>query len=691
MRLFLPSRAYRSVLVTAVCLGVLAASAPFALGDDASSMKPTDAASAARVVEAMTGSRTRICWVRGGKLVFFDTDDPRYIERDYDVEVHRPVITPDGRRVVFIDYDRWNSYIVDWAGKTPTKLVAGRVTFVRPEWTDGKLTAQWAYWQTKDNRILTAPLSDITKTKTVWTFKGWKPREGKSTNFQTSADGKRAGATFPWPSNGIAPLGREDAEFTKFGTGCWPQIARDNSYRFFHCSGGRHEWLAMYDGRGSKGWWVRINPRTGSAECPRWANDPTFVVATDRPSRRATWVYLGKLSGDFQRFTRWVPVCSDGHNSEAEIWIEKASKRPPAKGDPRGGLTPPVAAEKSWPGSHRGLVYLWRNARADNRVLDANGKTVRRCVASMQGLARPTHSHAADLAGGSLRLEKLGGLLASSARKNNEFTLEMVFTPHKRRTQDEQVIFTMSSGPESRNLTISQLRRELVLSLRTSKTDPNAKGCRAVIGTVRAGRKSELTLTFSKGMVRAYLSGKPVGWKKPGGDLSNWADMPVQCGAEVGGGDDWAGSVEAIAVSDRALDGSEIKQRWELMQGREWWRPTDARTFVVEAKLVAKSARPTVKQLGEYVRALAVDAYDVQRVVRGELKADRILVSRWVVLDKKNLKDEHVVGKTYRLTVQRLSAHPYLKMESSSNTLDEFDTPEFYNVGPPALAGDSDE
>jgi hypothetical protein len=107
---------------------------------------------------------------------------------------------------------------------------------------------------------------------------------------------------------------------------------------------------------------------------------------------------------------------------------------------------------------------------------------------------------------------------------------------------------------------------------------------------------------------------------------------------------------------------------------------------VVGAKLVAKSARPAVDQLGEYNRALAVDAYEVEKVLRGRLGAKRILVSRWVVLDRKKLDDAQAVGKSYKLTVEKLSAHPYLKMESSSNTLDEFDTPEFYNVALPAAA-----
>jgi hypothetical protein len=348
------------------------------------------------------------------------------------------------------------------------------------------------------------------------------------------------------------------------------------------------------------------------------------------------------------------------------------------------GVKPPVAAEKSWPGSHEDLLYVWRSAGADNRVLDANGTTIHRCVARMHGLARPTHDHAADVTGGTLRLEKLGELWAAAVRRTGEFTLEMVLAPAKGHTKRERVIFTMSSGPSARNLTVSQLRDELILTLRTSETDRDDRPCRAVIGKVRANRKSELALTFEDGMVRAYLSGKPVGWKKPGGDLSTWEKMPVQCGAEVGGSDGWSGVVQAIAVSSRARSTSEIKKRWELMQTRKWWRNNQAETYVVQAKLVEKSARPTAEQLGEYNRALAVDAWEVKKVLRGELKPRRILVSRWVVLDRKSLKDDQTVGQTYRLTIEKLRAHRYLKMESSSNTLDDFDTPEFYNVALPA-------
>jgi hypothetical protein len=394
-------------------------------------------------------------------------------------------------------------------------------------------------------------------------------------------------------------------------------------------------------------------------------------------------VYLGQFDKDFKRLVRWVAVCSEGKNAQADVWIQSAAGKAPTphKGNPLAGIRPPVAAEKSWPGSHEQLLYVWRHAAADNRVLDANGATVRRCVASMHGLARPTHNHAADVTGGTLRLEALGELLAKTARRNGEFTLEMVAIPRDGWCGRERVVFAMADR-EQQNLVISQHRDRLLLRLRTSKTDANAAPL--TIGKVHRARKAEVAVTFADGVVRVFFSGKPAGSKRLGGDLSDWKAAPVVCGSQ--GGKSWAGSAAAIAVSSHARDVGDIKQRWELLQGRKWWRTQEPARLVVGAKLVAKSARPAVDQLGEYNRALAVDAYEVEKVLRGRLGAKRILVSRWVVLDRKKLDDAQAVGKSYKLTVEKLSAHPYLKMESSSNTLDEFDTPEFYNVALPAAA-----
>ncbi|MFP4054429.1 MAG: LamG-like jellyroll fold domain-containing protein, partial [Phycisphaerae bacterium] len=580
---------------------------------------------------------------------------------------------------------RWSGYVVAWGGRAPRKLVGGRVTCVRPEWKDGKLARQWAYWQTKDNEIRTAPLSDIDSSRVVWKFDGWEPRKDKSTNFQTSADGKRAGATFPWPNNGVAVLPQSaNADFTRYGTGCWPQMARDNSYRFFHCSGGRHEWLAMYDASGSRGWWVRIDPRQGSAECPRWANDPRFVACTDRPGGKEAWVYLGKLNSDSTAFSTWVPVCSEGRNSEADVWIADAAKTPPPPHTPDPNAPANVVkVSDTWPGTHDGLVAMWKNLAAENKIVDANGATVRRCVGSLKGLARPTRLHAADLSGGRLLLEKLGKTVATKVADSGEFTVELRLTPFEF-PKSERVILTLSGGPGERNLTISQVGRQLVLSLRTTRTDDNARRSRCLMAKVRTHRDTKLAVTFSKGIARAYVDGKPAGYKYVGGDLSNWdKTMTLQLGDEVGGEADWSGIVEAVAFYGRAADGAEIKKRWELLGQKKWWPPR-TRAVVVNAELVEKSPTPAVDQLGAYPRALAVYAYKVKQVVAGDnAPTGRILVSHWVVLDGKKLPDDRTVGKTYRLRLEPMSDHPYLKVEYSANALDDFDTPEYYDVAPP--------
>jgi hypothetical protein len=46
-----------------------------------------------------------------------------------------------------------------------------------------------------------------------------------------------------------------------------------------------------------------------------------------------------------------------------------------------------------------------------------------------------------------------------------------------------------------------------------------------------------------------------------GGALSNWEPMPLLAGDEKGGGRDWAGSLEAIAIYDRFIGAQEAAQR----------------------------------------------------------------------------------------------------------------------------------
>jgi hypothetical protein len=93
---------------------------------------------------------------------------------------------------------------------------------------------------------------------------------------------------------------------------------------------------------------------------------------------------------------------------------------------------------------------------------------------------------------------------------------------------------------------------------------------------------------------------------------------------------------------------------------------------VVDVRLVKSPAIPSPASIEPYRHALLVHEYQVARVVEGKYEGDRILVSEWVIRDRKVLPNAHKqAGSTHRLTVEPFDAHPELEGErviSASDT-----------------------
>jgi hypothetical protein len=650
----------------------------------------------------MTGSRTRVVWVRHrGKLVFFDTNEGRgEIERSFrGLTPDRPIITPSGRQVVFVDYGREESHVVNWDGTGLKKVTDGRITHVRM----GPDRVEWIYVQTKTNGVWTAPLATPQKGELVWKFPT-PPRKGKSTNFQTSADGKVAGATFPWPKCGVAllPQGLGKA-FRMLGEGCWPQIARDNSYLCYHCEGGAHQWLVMHDVAADRHWRVRINPRRGSSECPRWSNDVRFVVTTDRPAK-TTWVYVGEFDAEFRRFERWVPVSRRGSNSGPDCWVEGAVEKAlvPATKVIRqlSGTSSPSAVAAAWPGDHKGLVFLWEAWGKENKIVGADGKVVRQCSAVARGRAVPWHHGAADLTGGALVAEGVADALLAECRKSNEFSIEAVITPVTLRCSQRGSIVSFSAGPKSRNFTLSQEEDHVVLRVERGAAAGGETGAGkpfSVCSLLATGRPIHLLVSFRPGYAAGYVNGRrlmarrrhrgnPAGGPAAArsavtsGPLSGWGKAELLFGQDAGGGSDWPGRIEGIAIYSRYIGPAEARRKYELYAPRLKKRKTVPQVTLVAA-LASVTATPRPESIGVYPRCLVLYEYEVRRVLRGRCEHKRIGVYHWGILDSRKVDLGKDKGGEYRLTVEAFSDNPQLDAERRVSDLEALDLPLYVDVG----------
>ena len=666
----------------------------------------------------MIGSDVRMVWARAWtKVVFFDTADRKgEVERGFEgvSRINRPIITPSGRQVVFICFDQWASYIVNWDGTGLRKLVEGRVTCVQ---VDEKGVERY-YYQNKQNEFRVASLTEPGPGEVVLKLPT-PPRENKTENFQVSADGKCAGAGKPWPDVGFARLPQKDGkDFIKVGSGCWSQMARDNSYRMFWCTDGSHTRIQMYDGNTAKNWRMPFNPRgRGGAECPRWANDTRFLICTDRGGKNRN-VYLGQFNNDFTALSTWLVVSSLGENGEADVWVAAAAKYPgaaapvalptPPTTPSVASQTPPVKAETPakveqpakaepvapeealppWPATHKDLMFLWAGMGADNWMLGPDGTRRAECKSVLRGEARPGRYKAANLTRGSLVAQVGGREFAPSCAQSNQFTLALVLNAAGARPTSPGAIMCLGADAKNHNLMLEQSGDQLALSIGVPGTDGKLSGQTATLGRLKAGETQHIAVTHvagAPGKTTVYVNGRPtLAAATISGSLRGWQEQPLVFGDLPNGGRNWAGIIEGAALYCRALSAAEIKADCQAFAARLAKRKP-LEQYEVRAKLLQAAPTPNPRDLRDYSRYVAPYEYLVEQVIKGAPAAvsagKKIVVYHWVILDSRPVAMNRQLGQSYQLAIEKWEDWPHMAQEGRAPGLEELDAPEFIDVG----------
>lgn len=303
--------------------------------------------SSTTAIRALTAAQTRIVWCQDAgagsdagaennqlRLMGFDTDDNRG-ERSILPKLSnyaKPLLTPRGDRVVFSNRQEHKIYAANWDGTGLHSVTDG---FALAVWEDPQNSNVWVYVGTPATnstamcRVRRHLLNQPSINEPVW-----DKTPVDIDNFQLSSDGRAAGAQFPWPDCGILDLAAGVAH--KFGTGCWPALAPDNSYRLWIFDGA-HRNLMLFEPITNRRWVVNINraPGIGGFEVyhPRWSNHARFMTMTGpytvgdnanriRAGGTGVEIYIGRFSADFQKIEQWVQVT---HNTNADffpdVWI----------------------------------------------------------------------------------------------------------------------------------------------------------------------------------------------------------------------------------------------------------------------------------------------------------------------------------------------------------------------------------
>lgn len=283
-----------------------------------------------------------LCWGNGAVLMGLDTEDGRGIRTIVAAvtNYHRPMVTPDGRQVVFSRHSTREAFVVDWQGGQPRRIGSGYAAAV---WRDPDTDLTWVYLTDNgregrnrhDGRAMhRVRLDNPTVRELVWdrekfTFDNW----------QLSADGTRASGQFNHPRAGYAEL--PNRSWTHVGRGCWTSMAPDNSYWVWFFDN-PHRNLTLHDPKQGISWKVPINtaPVMNGFEVyhPRWSNRRSFFTLTGpytvgqagqnliRAGGPQVEIAIGQFADDLKSVANWLQITHDDRGDfYPDLWIAPAA------------------------------------------------------------------------------------------------------------------------------------------------------------------------------------------------------------------------------------------------------------------------------------------------------------------------------------------------------------------------------
>jgi hypothetical protein len=493
------------------------------------------------------------------------------------------------------------------------------------------------------------------------------------------------------------------AEWQKRGRGCWPSLAPDNSGLLWIFEGAHRNVFLSLPG-GKEPWEVALDNAPGAAGFevyhPRWSNHVRFMTMTGpyrgrkvganriRSGGQAVEVYVGRFDGSFSRIEQWVQIT---HNERTDlypdVWIAGGEHSSVAETfkrarDPR--ESPPIAADgkatETWPGKREGLVFLWENARAQNRIKDPRKTARRECRVRATGAARYGRFYDMDLAGGAIRAVDADAALLDACRATGCLTVEAAVTAADTGRAQPACVVTFSANGRQRNFTLGQHGDRLVFALRTTGTGLNGISPPVTLGRIEAGRMVHVLVSYRPGLLVGYLNGKQViAGTDIAGDLDNWTQQHLLFGSEATGDCDWAGRLEGIAIFNRFVGADEARGRYGLHLARIGTRRRADR-IRIEGRLLELSPTPSLRDIHPYRRCLAAYAYEVEKALQGTCQAEEIIVYHWVILDGEILPPKHREGDLCTLTLEPFKQHPQLRSERRSLDLDDPALPAYYDV-----------
>ena len=676
-----------------------------------------------------TGAPTRIVWVQDSSqaakdvqaqgtellLMGYDSEDGRG-ERELVSKrsnYARPLLSPDGRRVIFTDRTRGRVMLLDWGSDRPQRLARGAALCT---WHDPDSKTDWVVIGQRVGKagsyfyrnLVRVRLDDTSVSKPVWSRTRVSPD-----NFQLSRNGRFAAGVFPWPNGGL--VGLDPPSLTHLGKGCWASLAPDNS-RLAWVFDGPHRNLRLSAPDNGPKWNVAVadvaglargNTRMVAAQGaemfhPRWSNHVGYLVLTGPYSRKGpinavsgggpqVEVYLARFSDDFRSIKTALRITNNSKpDFFPDAWIAngRASQIPDsALASPR----PTAGTEPPWPPAIPSLLWAFRDTRRPVELPAAGDRPRTTCRLLHKGRTRPGRFFELRLSRGSAEISPTNPALVAhwNARQTLSISMLLTVTPTTSKRPSVLLAIEPPTTPDnptapgtpgnSLTLTLNPLVTGSGFSLSLA-TSQDGKSAVELVG-LKPETPTHLVLALDRQGIRLRIDRQPT--RRIDVPLSQLRLAP---GSRVRWGNNATGlrgcdaRISRITLSATALDDDQSQPLLDAatltLKSR---RP--GKRAVVRARCVETSPIPTPAQIAPYRRALVYHHYRIDRVESGRLTHREILVGHWAILDGKFQPGRRrAIGRSVRLVIEPLEDHAQLDSERQVMEVERIDLPLYVDV-----------
>jgi hypothetical protein len=352
----------------------------------------------------------------------------------------------------------------------------------------------------------------------------------------------------------------------------------------------------------------------------------------------------------------------------------------PATTRPRKPYVPPPDPD-TWPVSRNGLIFLWENAKARNWITDpARGKP-RPCRLTGHGRAVLGPHYDMDVSGGSFIAQDADDeVIFEACRKADQLTLEALILSDRADQRDAYIIsFVPEKGRE--NFALLQDGEDLLLKIIVGEATLRPLSFR--LGELTPGEARHVLVSFVGGLLTCYVNGRQVAVRRDiRGGFDNWRPGRLVFGDGWGGGHDWHGRIEGVAIYSRHV--GERTARWKSNLYRDAFVKRPPRRPVrMTARLIARST--PAEHTGVYGKALILYRYAVEHVESGTYPHKTVQVLHWGGLDDKPIHEilRRKVGRTCTLVVEPAEQHPQIATETVGADAEDLDLPRYCDIARP--------